>query len=84
LHGVVEQGTRVDRELLAERAGGRLGALELVDRTAAADYAALAREPNVRGHVVGDLLERARAGDADADRALTYLVAAFAGAEIAP
>lgn len=84
LHGTVERGTRIDRETLAERCGTTLGALDLTDKTVAADYAALAREPNVRGHVVRDLLGKARSGDADAERALRYLVAAFEGAEIAP
>jgi exonuclease SbcD len=84
LHGTVARGTRIDRDLLVERCGARLGALELVDKTIAADYARLAREPNVRGHVVRDLLARTATGDADAERALAYVVAAFEGEEIAP
>jgi DNA repair exonuclease SbcCD nuclease subunit len=84
LEGTVARGTRIDRELLAERCGARLAALEIVDRTIAADYAELAQQPNVRGHVVRDLLERMESGDADAERALAYVVAAFEGAEITP
>ena len=84
LQGTVPHGTRVDRELLAERCGIRLAALEIVDATIAADYALLARQPNVRGHVLRDLLARAQAGDADAERALPYVVAAFEGEEVAP
>jgi DNA repair protein SbcD/Mre11 len=84
LHGTIENGTRVDRETLAERCGATLGALEIANRTVAADYVALAREPNVRGHAIGDLLQAARGGDSDAESALGYVVAAFEGAEIAP
>ena len=84
LTGTVAAGTRVDPEMLADRCGAQLGALEISDATIAADYAALAREPNVRGRVVADLLERAEAGDDDARRALRYAVAAFEGAEPAP
>jgi DNA repair exonuclease SbcCD nuclease subunit len=84
LRGTVAHGTRIERDLLAERCGARLAALEIVDQTIAADYAQLAQEPNVRGHVVRDLLGRLKAGDADAERALAYVVAAFEGAEIAP
>ena len=83
LIGTIPTGTRIDREFLEGR-GAKLGALELIDATVSADYDALAREPNVRGHVVHDLLARAQDGDADADAALRYLVAAFAGGEIAP
>jgi exonuclease SbcD len=84
LQGTIESGTRVDRDMLTERCGATLGALEIADRTLAADYAALAREPNVRGHVIGDLLQAARGGDQDAEAALRFVVAAFEGAEIAP
>jgi exonuclease SbcD len=84
LQGAVARGTRLDRDLLTERCAGRLAALEITDKTIAADYAEIARQPNVRGHVVRDLRARAHAGDADAERALSYVVAAFEGAEIAP
>ncbi len=84
LHGTVAPGTRVDRALIAERCGAGLGALEVLDETVAADYAALAREPNVRGRAVADLLALAAEGHADAAAALRYAVAAFDGAEIAP
>jgi len=84
LQGTVARGTRVDRDVLAERAGTRLAALDIVDRTIAADYAELAREPNVRGHVIHDLLERLASGNRDAERALAYVVAAFEGADITP
>ena len=39
LRGTVQQGTRVDRALLTERAGAQLGALDLIDRSVVADYA---------------------------------------------
>jgi len=84
LIGTIPSGTRIDCAFLEERSGPSLGALELSDATVSADYDALAREPNVRGRVVHDLLTRAREGDADADVALRYVVAAFAGGEIAP
>jgi DNA repair protein SbcD/Mre11 len=84
LHGTVAPGTRVDPELIADRFGSALGALEILDETAPADYAAIAREPNVRGRAIADLLERAEAGDADARAALRYVVAAFEGAEPMP
>lgn len=84
LQGTVAPGTRIDRELLAERCGAALGALELLDDTVAADYAALAREPNVRGRAIADLLARAERGDADARAALRYAASAFEAAEIAP
>jgi exonuclease SbcD len=84
LQGTVARGTRVDTDLLVERCGSRLAALEIIDRTIAADYAELAQQPNVRGHVVRDLLERLEGGDTDAERALAYVVAAFEGEEIAP
>lgn len=82
LHGTIERGTRIDRALLAERCGARLGGLELLDRTLTADYGALAREPNVRGRAIAELLERG--SDDDARRALGLVVAAFDGAEIRP
>jgi DNA repair protein SbcD/Mre11 len=84
LLGTVAHGTRIDCELLGERCGARLAALEIIDRTIGADYAELAQQPNVRGHTVRDLLERMQSGDADAERALAYVVAAFEGEEIAP
>lgn len=84
LQGAIQPGTRIDRDLLAERCGAPLAALEIVDKTIVADYADLARQPNVRGHVVHDLLERANSGEEDAERALRYVVAAFEAGEIAP
>jgi len=84
LSGTVKAGTRIDTELLAERCGALLGALDVIDNTVTADYAALAREPNVRGRVVTDLLAQADAGDEEARFALRYAVAAFEGAEPAP
>ena len=84
LCGTIAPGTRVDRELIADRCVAGLGALELHDATVAADYAAIAREPNVRGRTVADLLELAANGDEDATGALRYTVAAFAGAELKP
>jgi len=79
LHGAVEPGTRIDRTLLAERFGGWLGALEVIDRTVAADYATLAREPNVRGRAIAELLG---SSDPDAVRALAFVASAFDGREI--
>jgi DNA repair exonuclease SbcCD nuclease subunit len=79
LHGTVAPGTRVDRTLLGERCGAGLGALELIDRTVAADYAALAREANVRGRAIAELLA---SGDDDAARALAFVASAFDGREI--
>ncbi len=79
LHGTVEAGTRVDRGMLATRCGGGLGALELIDRTRSADYAALAREANVRGRAVAELLA---SNDGDASGALQLIVSAFDGREI--
>ena len=84
LTGTIAAGTRVDAEMLADRCGAQLGALDLSDGTIAADYAAIAREPNVRGRVVADLLARADAGDDDARCALRFAVTAFEGAEPAP
>ncbi len=84
LTGAIARGTRLDRELLADRYGAPLGGLELIDETRIADYESLAEEPNVRGHAIADLLERRTAGDRDAEAALRVLVAAFDGVEIAP
>ncbi len=83
LQGTLVHGTRIDCDLL-ERSNPRLGSLEVIDKTVRADFEALAREPNVRGHVVRDLLARAQSGDGDAERALSYVVEAFEGTEIAP
>jgi DNA repair exonuclease SbcCD nuclease subunit len=84
LGGTVAPGTRIDVELLADRCGAALGALELRDETVTGDYAAIAREPTVRGRAIAELLARADAGDDDARAALRYAAAAFEGAEIAP
>jgi DNA repair exonuclease SbcCD nuclease subunit len=84
LRGTVAPGTRVDRDLIADRFGDALGALEVLDETVDADYAAIAREPNVRGRAIADLLARADGGDEDARAALRYAVAAFDGADPAP
>jgi DNA repair exonuclease SbcCD nuclease subunit len=84
LRGSVQHGTRIDRGLLAERAGAHLGALELIDRSVIADYASIAHESNVRGRAVAELLAAADGGDEDARRALALVVAAFDGVEIAP
>ncbi|HEX3468979.1 MAG TPA: metallophosphoesterase [Candidatus Elarobacter sp.] len=84
LTGTVAGGTRVDRELIGDRFANGAGALELIDATVAADYATIAREPNVRGRAVADLLALAANGDADASAALRCAVAAFAGAELRP
>lgn len=81
LHGAVEPGTRIDRGLIVERCGAGLGALEVVDKTLQADYAALARQLNVRGRAIAELLA---SEDPDAQRALALVVAAFEGAEIRP
>ena len=80
LHGGIQGGTRIDTELIAERLGATLGSLEILDETIAHDYAAIALEPTVRGHVARDLLARGDAGTA----ALRYALAAFDGTEIAP
>jgi DNA repair exonuclease SbcCD nuclease subunit len=80
LTGSVAPGTRLDVELMAERFGATLGSLAIVDATVAHDYAAIAREPTVRGHVVADLL----AGGDESLAALRYALAAFDGTEIAP
>ena len=84
LHGTVAPGTRVDRELIADRFAGALGAIELIDDTECADYAALAHEPNVRGRAVADLMALAADGNADACAALRYTVAAFSAGNLAP
>ncbi|HTW84301.1 MAG TPA: metallophosphoesterase [Candidatus Sulfotelmatobacter sp.] len=84
LTGTVATQTRVDRALIADRFADGLGALEVVDDTVAADYAALAREPTVRGRAIADLLALADEGHAEARGALRAVVAAFAGAEPAP
>jgi len=81
LHGTVESGTRIDRTLFAERCGAALGALEIIDRTLQADYAALARQQNVRGRALAELLA---SDDPDAQRALALVVSAFDGAEMRP
>jgi hypothetical protein len=65
---------------MEERFGASLGSLAIEDATVAYDYASIAREPTVRGHVVRDLLELGEAGEP----ALRYALAAFDGAEIAP
>jgi DNA repair exonuclease SbcCD nuclease subunit len=80
LVGQIAPGTRIDTALMTEHFGGALGSLAIDDRTIAHDYANIAREPTVRGHVVRDLLERGEAGEA----ALRYALAAFDGADIAP
>jgi DNA repair exonuclease SbcCD nuclease subunit len=80
LVGNVEPGTRLDVALMEDRLGTGLGSLAIEDATIAYDYASIAREPTVRGHVVRDLLELGAEGDA----ALRYALAAFDGAEIAP
>jgi DNA repair exonuclease SbcCD nuclease subunit len=84
LRGTVQHGTRIDRALLTERAGAQLGALELIDHSAVADYARIAHESNVRGRAVAELLAASQAGDEDARRALALVVAAFDGVDIAP
>jgi DNA repair exonuclease SbcCD nuclease subunit len=84
LRGSVQHGTRVDRAVLTERAGAQLGALEVIDRSAVADYARIAHESNVRGRAVAELLAAADGGDEDARRALALVVAAFDGVDIAP
>jgi DNA repair exonuclease SbcCD nuclease subunit len=80
LTGTVEPGTRLDHGLMEERFGGGLGSLAIRDATVAFDYAAIALEPTVRGHVVRDLL----ALGAAAEPALRLALEAFEGAEIAP
>jgi DNA repair exonuclease SbcCD nuclease subunit len=78
--GSVLPGMRIDCDDLVSRCGATLGSLEIVDATVAHDYAAIAREPTVRGHVVRDLLALGDEGRA----ALRYALAAFDGTEIAP
>jgi DNA repair exonuclease SbcCD nuclease subunit len=80
LTGNVTAGTRLDTALMEERLGATLGSLGIEDATVAYDYASIAREPTVRGHVVRDLLERGSEGEA----ALRYALAAFDASEIAP
>jgi DNA repair exonuclease SbcCD nuclease subunit len=80
LRGTVAPGTRLDTALMEERLGTALGSLAIDDRTIAHDYASIAREPTVRGHVVRDLLESGEDGAA----ALKYALAAFDGTDIAP
>lgn len=84
LHGTTAPGTRIDRDLIADRFAAALGAIELLDETACADYAAIAHEPNVRGRAVADLLALAESGHPDARAALRYTVAAFAAGNLAP
>jgi DNA repair exonuclease SbcCD nuclease subunit len=84
LLGTVQHGTRIDRTMLIERLGAQVGALDVIDRSVTADYAEIARESNVRGRAVAELLAAADAGDDTARRALALVVAAFDGAEIAP
>jgi hypothetical protein len=88
LGGLVAPGTRVDVDLLGERLGSSLGALDVEDKTVPCDFDALAREPTVRGRAVADLLGIARGSDperaAEAEHALRYAVAAFEGMPIAP
>jgi exonuclease SbcD len=80
LTGSVAPGTRLDTALMEEHLGATLGSLSILDTTVAYDYAAIAREPTVRGHVVRDLLAQ---GDGARD-ALRYALAAFDGTDIAP
>jgi DNA repair exonuclease SbcCD nuclease subunit len=82
LSGTVQHGTRVDRALLIERAGAQLGALDIIDRSIVADYAEIAREQNVRGRAIAELLAASNAGDDAARRALALVVQAFDDTEI--
>jgi DNA repair exonuclease SbcCD nuclease subunit len=87
LEGTLADGSRVDRDVVEARFGGRFGSLEVTDATHAYDYERLAREPTVRGQVVRDLLLAMRSGDpadAFAEDALRFALAAFDGAEVAP
>ncbi len=88
LTGNVAAGTRLDGVLLEERFGATLGSLSIDDRTGAYDYAAIAAEPTVRGHVVRDLLGDLHDDDPlvvrRSEAALRYALAAFEAAEIAP
>jgi hypothetical protein len=70
--------------LISDRFSGAVGAIDIADDTVAADYAAIAHEPTVRGRAVADLLALAEGGDPDARAALRCAVAAFAGAEPQP
>ena len=80
LTGAVATGTRIDVDLMEQHFGASLGSLAIADATVSHDYEAIAREPTVRGHVVGDLLEAGEEGRA----ALRYALAAFEGTDIAP
>ncbi len=82
--GTVAPDTRVDRDLIADRFGAALGALDVADETVAANYAAIAHEPNVRGRAIADLLALADGGDRDARAALRLAVGAFAGGDLRP
>ena len=84
LQGTVAGGTRVDCDLIADRFADAVGAIDLRDLTIAADYEALAREPNVRGRAIEDLLRIAADGNEDARAALRAVVAAFDGLEPVP
>lgn len=88
LTGATMAGTRIDKELMIDRCGASLGALEIIDDSVGYHYESLAREPTVRGRVVRDLLELGDADDperaARARAALRYALAAFDGREIAP
>ena len=84
LLGTIASGTRVAADLIADRFGDGVGALAVHDATIAADYAALAREPNVRGRAIEDLLKLAAGGSDDARSALRAVVAAFDGLEPVP
>ncbi len=88
LSGAAMSGTRVDSNLIVDRFRDALGTLAVIDQSANADYDVIAREPNVRGRVIADLLAIARGEDAeraaDAERALRYCTAAFELAEIVP
>ena len=84
LQGTLAPQTRIDRALIVDRFSENLGALEVIDETVAADYAALAREPTVRGRAIADLLAMVDDGKPEARAALQAVVAAFAGAEPLP
>jgi hypothetical protein len=80
VHGSVLPGVAIATDELVADCGAHLGSLEIIDATIAHDYAAIAREPTVRGHVVRDLLGLGEAGA----EALRYALAAFEGSEIRP
>jgi exonuclease SbcD len=84
LHGTIAPGTRIDRDLIFDRFAGAVGAIDVSDETVAADYAAIAHEPNVRGRAIADLLALAESGDPDARAALRCAVAAFDGTDPQP